>query len=120
MMYLKVFFIFSNISFSFQKEATNNPKSKDNDGTSAKHNDRRDQFLSSNENKTPKAQPETENVAHPARRPPLLPTPNILTDLMNNTAIDQLLSTIRYGPNGSVLPASPAAAPMPVQNENTR
>lgn len=103
-----------------QKEASNNQKSKDNDSTSAKHYDKRDQFFPSNENNPPKVQPETENVAQPARRPPLLPTPNILTDLMKNTAIDQLLSTIRHGPNGSVLPASSSAATMLGQAENAR
>ncbi|XP_052127034.1 zinc finger CCCH domain-containing protein 4 isoform X3 [Frankliniella occidentalis] len=41
------------------------------------------------------------NVGQSTRRPPLLPTPSTLTDLVKNTAIDQLLSTIRYGPTGS-------------------
>lgn len=46
----------------------------------------------------------------PARRPPLLPTPTNLTDLVkNSTIVDQLLSTIRYGPTGAVL-SNPVAS----------
>ncbi|XP_034254437.1 zinc finger CCCH domain-containing protein 13 isoform X3 [Thrips palmi] len=99
-----------------KKEASSSLKGKDNDGTSARHNDRKEKPLSSIENETKNEEPQT---VLSGRRPPLLPTPSILTDLMKNTAIDQLLSTIRYGANGSVLPASSVSVPTPVQAEIT-
>lgn len=57
-----------------------------------------------------KADQSKDNAGQLPRRPPLLPTPN-LTELMNKSAIDQLLSTIRNGPAISALPsAMPAVA----------
>lgn len=63
-----------------------------------------------------------ESPVLPARRPPLLPTPTILTDLMKNTAIDQLLSTIRHGQTSQGLPntSSMNTVPTPTQAESTR